>query len=437
MPETGLTIEDSPEENAVLPLPSTGVNAADRPSIFSAFSSIPFRWIWSAVLLAGSGQYIIMMVAGYEAYHLTGSPFWSSLVAMSLMLPNVLVGPFGGALADRHNRIVVMMGGMSAAALGCFLMVAVIALHLLNPYFVVASSAAAGIGMAIQNPSWQATLPGLLGRRMLVNAGLLSRIAMQGAEMVGPLVATWIMMQFGVGAAFAFAGSFYLLGVLFAAQIRSIPGARVFGGDRGVFTPIVRGAKYVLSEPMLRILMSFVLLHCVLTMAFTGLLPALASQHLGNSSSVYGVLLAGIGLGAVSGPLTMAALAGRLRPVPALFASGVLSGLSLVSLGFTTSFPLAVASAVIAGASQAVFMALIYALTQSIAIDSMRGRVASTQLLLTAGSMGVASFIWGTASAADVSVALLLTAPGLTFVVIVALYMVRFAGSLRTTAEAV
>lgn len=403
------------------------------PGFLSAFHNAPFRWIWSAVLLAGSGQYVVMMVAGYEAYHLTGSAFWSSLVAMSIMLPNVLIGPIGGALADRFNRIVVMMGGMSAAALGCSLVAVAVFLHFLSPYLVLVASSSAGIGMAIQNPSWQATLPGLLGRRMLVNAGLLSRIAMQGAEMVGPLVATWIMVQFGPGAAFLFAAMFYFLGVLFAFQIRHIPGSRVLAPDRGILTPIARGAAYVISRPALRILMSFVALHCVLTMAFTGLLPAVAAQHLGGASSIYGVLLAGIGLGAVSGPLTMAGLNGRLRPLPALFFTGIASGLALVELGITHSYPLAVASAVLAGASQSVFMALIYALTQSITDDNMRGRVASFQLLLTAGTMGIASFLWGALSA-PVGVALLLTVPGLLFVLVTFVYL-RFMGTLRIVAR--
>ncbi len=406
---------------------------APAPGFLSAFSNVPFRWLWTAVLLAGSGQYVVMMVAGYEAYHLTNSALWSSLVAMSIMLPNVFVGPIGGALADRFNRIVIMMLGMSVAATGCFLMLVVMALHMLNPYFVVAASSTAGIGMALQNPSWQATLPGLLGRRMLVNAGLLSRIAMQGAEMVGPLMATWIMVQIGVGAAFAFGGLFYLSGVAFAWQIRGIPGSHVIGADRGILTPVVRGAQYVVSQPALRILMSFVALHCVLTMAFTGLLPALAAQHLGGNSAVYGMLLGAIGLGAVAGPLGMAALAGRLRPVPGLFLAGVLSGLALVQLGFTYNFALALASAVVAGASQAVFMALIYALTQSVTADNMRGRVASTQLLLTAGSMGIASFIWGAATT-RVGIGILLTGPGLLFVVIVLAYMTCFTRPLRAVA---
>lgn len=407
------------------------------PTLFSAFTNTAFRWIWSAVLLAGSGQYVIVMVAGYEAYHLTGRAFWSSLVPMTLLLPNVLVGPFGGALADRFDRALVMMGGMGIAAAGCFFLVAISALHMLNPYLLLISSTAAGIGMAIQNPSWQATLPGLLGRHMLVNAGLLSRIAMQGAEMVGPLIAAWILVQFGVGAGFAFAGLSYLIAMVCASRIRGLRGTRAPGADRGVFTPVVRGARYVWSDPTLRILMSFVMLHCILTMAFTGLLPALAAQHLSGNGSVYGVLLGAIGLGAVSGPLLMATLAGRVRPLPALFVTGILSGLSLVELGFTTSYSLAIGSAVVAGGSQAVFMALIYALTQSIAIDTMRGRVASTQLILTAGSMGVASFIWGSATTINISVALLLAAPGLLFVTVTFLYMARFARSLRAVTSSV
>jgi MFS family permease len=181
----------------------------------------------------------------------------------------------------------------------------------------------------------------------------------------------------------------------------------------------VRGLAYLFRHPRLRLLAAFVTLHCALTMAFLGILPSIAAQHLSGGSATYGVLLTAVGLGAIAGPLALMLFGRRLRDVHVLIAAGVLSGAMLAALGMVTALPLAVAAAVGVGAADSVFMALAYTLAQRMTGEHMRARISSSQIVITAGSMSLLSMGWG-ALVAPWGPALVLVVPGVAFVAVVA-----------------
>ncbi|MGH7912913.1 MAG: hypothetical protein ACREOV_14440, partial [Candidatus Dormibacteraceae bacterium] len=91
-------------------------------------------------------------------------------------------------------------------------------------------------------------------------------------------------------------------------------------------------------------------------------------------------------------------------------------------LGAVQSLTAAVVVAAGVGASEATFMAVVYALTQTITDDHMRGRVASSQLVITAGSMSVLSMGWG-ALEGPWGPGLTLLVPGVAFVVAVLAFL--------------
>jgi len=156
-------------------------------------------------------------------------------------------------------------------------------------------------------------------------------------------------------------------------------------------------------------------LHCSLTMASIGVLPAVATANLKGNAAAYGLLLASFGFGSVLGPLFMMRWGRRVPVVPLLIGSGLASGLPLISLGLVHQFGVDLVSSAAAGAAQAVFMAAIYSASQSVSENSMRGRVASVQLSLTTGAMGLASIGWG-ALVALVAPGIVLALPGAVFV---------------------
>lgn len=387
------------------------------PRFLSAFEQPGFASIWLSVLAANSGRFCVVLVAGYQAFHAGHSAVWSSAISMVILLPMVVVAPLAGGLADRVNRALLMAVGMGVALLAAVTATVLTATGTDSLPILVGLVLLIGTGGAVQAPAWQSILPGVLGARRLLNGSLLAQIAQQGAELTGPAIGTAVVALGGPVAGFALCALFYATGMLTAWRVRGLVGAPG-GHHRGLFRPVVEGLGYVLHRPTLALLMLFVALHCSLTMAFNGLLPALAAGHLGGGSAVYGLLLTSVGVGAVAGPLLVMVFGRRLRDVHVLFVAGFLSGATLALLGVVPTLALAVPIAAGVGASEATFMAVVYMLSQTMAADHMRGRVSSSQLVITAGSMSVLSMGWG-ALEGPWGPGLTLVVPGLAFVLAV------------------
>ncbi|MFZ0214442.1 MAG: MFS transporter [Candidatus Dormiibacterota bacterium] len=405
------------EHDAPPPDRTTSGPVRQLPSFLSAFEQPCFGWVWVSILAANSGRFCIVLVAGYEAYHAGHSALWSSSISMVILLPMVVVAPLAGGLADRLNRSLLMATGMGMAFVASVGATVLTASGVQSLPLLVLLVLLIGVGGAVQAPAWQSILPGLLGTARLLNGSLLAQVAQQGAELSGPAIGTAVVLVGGPVAGFGLCAVFYAIGAFSAWFVRGAIAVPT-GTHRGLFTPVVRGLAYVAHRPTLALLMAFVALHCCLTMAFNGLLPALAADHLGGGSSVYGVLLTSVGVGAVAGPAALLLFGRRLRDVHVLFVAGLGSGALLASLGLVHSLGLAVLCSAGVGASDAVFMAVVYVLSQTLTADDMRGRVASSQLVITAGSMSILSMGWG-ALEGPWGPGLTMLIPGVAFVVAV------------------
>ena len=386
--------------------------------MFAAFEIAPFRWVWAGALSGNSGRFAVILVAGWEAYRLGHhSSLWPSLVSMLLLVPSMFFGLFSGSVADRHNRALMAMTGQLLNLAACGVGAALTVAGRLDLANLLAVSAAVGIGNSIQGPAWQAMIPEIVGPDRLLNAGMTARIAQQGAELTGPAIGTVVLTTAGPGATFLLCALFYAVG--FAMFWRVLPSVHVparAAGRPGVLAPIGDGFSYVRRQAPIGALLIWVGLHCSLTMASIGILPALATANLRGNAGAYGILLASFGFGSVLGPLLMMWLSARVAVVRTLIVSGFLSGLPLISLGLVHQIGIDVVSSTVAGAAQAVFMAAIYSANQGASIDAMRGRVASVQLSLTTGAMGLASLGWG-ALVALVAPGIVLAVPGAVFMV--------------------
>lgn len=384
--------------------------------MFAAFEVVAFRWVWAGALSGNSGRFAVILVAGWEAYRLGHhSSLWPSLVSMLLLVPSMFFGLFAGSVADRHNRAFMAASGQLLNAAACGVGAALTLAGDLDLVKLLAVTAVVGIGNSVQGPAWQAMIPEIVGPRRLLNASMTARIAQQGAELTGPALGTVVLTTAGPGATFLLCSAFYVAGLLMFWHIRRAVGTpRRRDGRPGMVAPIVEGLSYMRRQPPIGTLLLWVGLHCALTMASIGILPALATANLGGDAGAYGLLLAAIGFGSVLGPLLMMWLSARVSVVNALVVSGVASGLPLVTLGLVHQLDVALLSAAAAGAAQAVFMASIYSANQGASIDSMRGRVASVQLSLTTGAMGLASIGWG-ALVVVLSPGIVLAVPGALF----------------------
>ena len=384
-----------------------------------AFSVVPFRWVWCAALSGNSGRFAVILVGGWEAYRLGGhSAFWASFVAFLLLIPSMALGLLWGSFADRINRAKMAAAGQSVNALACAACAALVASHLLSLGALLGLVALVGVGNSIQGPAWQALVPALVGNERMMNAAAAIRIAQQGAELVGPAIATAILTTLGPGATFVLCAVLYAIGVALVTRVLAEAPRPQAGSVKEGVTVIAKGVqegvRYVRSRGELRLLFFWVALHCSLTMASFGILPTIAAVDFHGHAAVYGLLLTSFGVGAIVGPLMMMLGIGLGSRGRLLFVTGLLSGLPLVGLGLTHAPWFAFLMSGLAGLGQSVFMATIYACVMSCATEQVRGRVSSVQLSLTTGAMGAASLGWG-ALVSVISAGSVLVLPGLAF----------------------
>jgi MFS family permease len=135
--------------------------------------------------------------------------------------------------------------------------------------------------------------------------------------------------------------------------------------------------------------------HCALTMAFESLLPAFVHESLHMDTSGFGTLMLGVGAGSfVTSILVSGVRTSRARG-NTLIVVGLLSGVGQVLLSMTGTIWMALAAAALMGGAQAAFMTIAQALTQSIAADEYRGRVASINSFSLGGMMAVLNLLNG------------------------------------------
>ena len=237
---------------------------------------------------------------------------------------------------------------------------------------------------------------------------------------MGPLAGGVLLTTVGAGYVFLLSAGFLLLAVW---QLRRIvwrpapaePDAPATT-PRGLVHDVGQGIVYVWQDRRIRLLLLLVGFHCGFTMAFHALLPELA-REVGGGSGTFAALAIGFGAGAIVGTVTLSMVRQEAARGSALALTGVGSGLAMLALGSASTPAMAVLGVVLAGGTQATYMAVSATLIQSVVSDELRGRTMSICLMLAAGHMAFMNLGFGFL-ADTVGVRPLLVVPGLLWVAV-------------------
>jgi MFS family permease len=165
---------------------------------------------------------------------------------------------------------------------------------------------------------------------------------------------------------------------------------------------------------------ALVFLHCAFTMGYDAALPRLASDVLGSSGTAYSLLVMAIGIGSLVGALLLAGFARRAHCGYLLFATSILSGLTLVPLGYVVSWPGALLAAAAVGLTQSMFIALTTTLLQIATPDYVRGRVLALYWGSSGGVMAFSNLATGRL-ADGFGAGTMIALPGLIFIAVTVL----------------
>ena len=245
----------------------------------------------------------------------------------------------------------------------------------------------------------QAIVPNVVREEHLLNAVALSGITRHGSRIAGPLLGGALLTTLGAGSVFVLSGVFLVLALqqLLRLEYRSAPLPSTVGRVFAV-GPVLRdvreGVQYVMSEPRLLVVLVLVGFHCGATMAFDSMMPTLATAVGGDDVTFSGIIV-GIGAGSIVGTLIVSMIRDDASLGRMFFLVGIGSGLAIFVLGLATTPQLAVTGGVLAGATQASFMAVTVVFVQRVTPDALRGRVMSLYIMLAAGQMAFVNYGFG------------------------------------------
>ena len=372
-----------------------------------------FRRLWTANIITVVGAQLTVVAVPAQIYAQTGSSAYVGLTGVFGLVPLVVFGLYGGALADVFDRrtilIVSTLGLIGTSAL----------------FWLQAASGGIGVWgllclfavqqafFAVNQPTRSAVLPKLLPLELLPSANSLNMTVMQAGAIAGPLAAGVLIPV--VGLEWLYLVDTITLFATLSAVVR-LPRLPVLSAPTGApgLRSVVDGFAYLRHQPVL--LMSFVV--DIIAMVFgmpRALFPEIADTDFGGPPEgglVFALLFAAIPTGAVVGGV----LSGWVSRVEAHGRAVIICilvwGLAMVGFGVAVGLAdlrgdgwlrvmlgVALAMLVVGGAADMASAAFRMSMLQSAVSDDVRGRLQGIFIVVVAGGPRVADTAHGAAAA--------------------------------------
>ncbi|MCD0485049.1 MFS transporter [Streptacidiphilus sp. ASG 303] len=217
-----------------------------RPDLAPWRSSRDFRLLWSAGLVTTFGSFLTYVSVPLQIKDLTGSSLAVGLVGAAELVPLVVCGLWGGALADALDRRRMVLATEAGLGLLSLLLLANALLPhpLLWPLYAVAALTAALDGL--QRPSLDALTPRIVAHDQLTAAAALNSLRWQVGAIAGPSLAGVVAATAGVQVAYALDAATFAVSLLLLARMRAAPPPT--GAERPSLAAVAEGLRYAWSR---------------------------------------------------------------------------------------------------------------------------------------------------------------------------------------------
>jgi MFS family permease len=381
-----------------------------------------FRRLWIAGIITMIGAQLTVVAVPAQIYADTGSSAYVGLTGAFGLVPLIVFGLYGGALADHFDRRTILMVSTTGLIVTSGLFWLQSALGNSNVWVLLCLFSVQQAFFAVNQPTRSALLPKILPAHLLPAANSLSMTVFQAGAIAGPLVAGVMLPLTGFTWLYAI-DTVTLFATLYAVVL--LPRIPVEGAGSKVpgLRSVWDGFAYLRHQPVL--LMSFVVDLIAMVFAMPrALFPQIAHESFGGPTEggiAFALLFAAIPAGAViggifSGWVSRAEAQGRVVMwCIAVWALGItLFGLTVVFADHLTALMLGlgVLFMMVAGAADVASAAIRMSMLQSAADDNVRGRLQGVFTVVVAGGPRVADVLHGGA-AAVVGTAIATTGGGL------------------------
>ena len=308
-----------------------------------AFRHRNYRLFFAGQAISLVGTWMQQVAQGWLVLQLTHDPLWLGLVSLAQFGPVIVLGLFGGVIADQLPKRRTLMTTQSVAMILAFILFGLTATHVIQVWHVMVLAALLGIANAFDMPARQSFAVEMVGRDDVANAVGLNSALFNASRILGPAAAGLLIGASDISIAFLINGiSFVAVIAAYVAmrdsELRAVAQSTRPRNWSEVIENLAEGARYVRTTPIVLLAVVIVGLASTFGMNFSVLVPPLADTVLNVGASGFGFLMAASGVGS-----TLAALwvAFQRRPGTRPIAIGAIAlGLASVVLAVSTSFPI-------------------------------------------------------------------------------------------------
>ncbi|HEY0870832.1 MAG TPA: MFS transporter, partial [Acidothermaceae bacterium] len=376
---------------AVVPEAVPQIHPKASGGSFRALHSRPFRLYFAGQVASASGTFLQQTAIGWLVFRITGSASSLGLVLAAGGVPSLLLGPWGGSIADRFDLRKLLIVTQSIFAALAATLWALAAAGSASVAVIVAVNVTSGVVSIVDSPARQAFVSRLVAPDDLASAVSLNGVVMNSARVIGPAIAGALIVTVGTTPCFAVNAISYAAVIVALAALHPLSSSppRGHGSKAGVRA----GLRYARGRQQLWLPLLMMAIAGLLAFNFAVILPVLARDTFHGSGGTYGLMSTMLSVGSIAGSLGVGFLHHPRRIY--LVAASLAFGVALALTAAAPTVALACVALVVTGATAFSYVTLSSTTLQLHSAPAYRGRIVALWVFVYIGTTPLGSALTG------------------------------------------
>ena len=347
-----------------------------------AFRYRNYRLFWVGNVFSNFGMWALFAGRLWLMHILTDSTLMLGMVTFFGLGPILFFSMWGGVLADRVNRMKLVVKTRGMFAVVAIFTGLLISFGIIEAWHLLVISFITGLLLSFDIPSRQAIIPNLVKKEHLLNAIVAQSFVHGAATVLGPLLFAPLMDLLDIQGVFFFIGGMYFLTVVFFVLVDDSPHSKVSDRPKESFlrADLLEGFRYMIARTDILSLMGLGIVVGFFGLSLGTLLPVFA-ENFGEGALIYSRFLFAMGIGGVMATFMLAFFSSNKNSLYLQLISGLILGICLIFFTLVEPLILAFTFVLLIGMSRTVFQIINDTILQSIIEDEFRGRVMSIHML--------------------------------------------------------
>ena len=365
---------------------------------FRALESRNYRLYFTGQSISLIGTWMQQTAASWLIYSMTHSTFMLGLGIFAARFPSFLLSLFGGVVSDRYDRYRVLLTTQIASAVQAIILTLLVFWGKESVWQILVIGSLLGSINAFDVPARQSLVYELLeDKENLPNAIALNSSMLNLARLLGPAIAGIVLEYAGEGVCFLINAISFIAVIISLLSMRLPKYVKPIRKQKAM-ADLKEGFTYIFNTPDIALVLLMVACISLLVLPYASLFPVYAKDIFVGSASTFGYLNSFIGLGAVSGAISLAFLRPGADLRKLLLIGTIILGVGLILFSHQTYFPLALVFATAAGFGTMSQTTISNTILQTNADLAMRGRVISFFAMAFFGMQPIGSLLAGALS---------------------------------------